>query len=146
MDYNPVFISSFINMFPTRIFIHCTVSYSTNLPLWFYHLLGTYLGYTKKSKYRVWVPNLTEVQLRIIESEASDPETLAMKLFQYIFKSELETKADDVCCTKSDGKRLLNQDYLRGIRCIIECNSYNFMCNNSCIPKHPPNQTQLVAS
>lgn len=93
------------------------VSYSTNLPLWFYHLLGTYLGYTKKSKYRVWVPNLTEVQLRIIESEASDPETLAMKLFQYIFKSELETKADDVCCTKSDGKRLLNQDYLRGIRC-----------------------------
>ena len=84
-----------------------------------YHLLGTYLGYTKKPKYRVWVPNLTETQLCNIESAASDPETLAMKLFQYIFKSELETlsKADDVCCTKSDGKRLLNQDYLRGIRC-----------------------------
>ena len=75
------------------------VSYSINLPLWFYHLLGTYLGYTKKAKYCVWVPYLTEVQLRNIESEASDAKTLAMKLFQYIFKLELETssKADDVC-------------------------------------------------
>ena len=147
MDYNPVFISSFINMFPTRIFIHCMVSYSINLPLWFYHLLGIYLGYTKIAKYCVWVPYLTEVQLRNIESEASDAKTLAKTPpFSNTYSNwNWKPLARLMMSAKSDGKRLLNQDYLRGIRCKY-CNSYSFMCNNSCIPKRSPNQTQLVVS
>ena len=51
----------------------------------------------------MWVSNLTEAQLKNPERKASDTESLAMKLFQFILKFELEipSKVDYVCYTKS---------------------------------------------
>ena len=34
-----------------------------------------------------------------------------------IFRKELREKPNDVCCTESEGKELLNQSYLKAIRC-----------------------------
>ncbi len=51
---------------------------------------------------------------------AGDYESMAKKLFQLIFAKELDEKPKMICCTHSDGKQLLNQEHLKGIRC--KCN------------------------
>ena len=60
----------------------------------------------------------SQIYFKYVSEIENDPEGLASRLFQTIFFVDLGTpaKADEVCCTKSDGKRLLNQEYLRGIR------------------------------
>ncbi len=63
------------------------------------------------------MPGLTYKQLEIAET-AADYDSMAKKLFQLIFASKLEVP-DRICCTHSEGKQLLDQELLRGIRC--EC-------------------------
>ncbi len=48
---------------------------------------------------------------------AGDYESMAKKLFQLIFAKELDEKPNMICCTHSEGKELLDQEQLKGIRC-----------------------------
>ena len=74
------------------------------------------MGFPKSSKYRVLVPTLTEERLRILESKAGNQHELAMLLLQELFAEEL-CSPNRYCCTKSEGRELLKQEYLTGIRC-----------------------------
>ncbi len=56
---------------------------------------------------------------------AGDYESMAKKLFQLTFAKELDEKPKMICCTHSDGKQLLNQEHLKGIRC--KCLYVQFM-------------------
>ena len=69
----------------------------------------------------IWVTprkNTECTQLDLIETTSVDYEGMAKKLFQLIFAEALDEKPDKVCCTKSDGKELLDQNLLR---CTIHC-------------------------
>jgi len=83
----------------------------------FLPLLGGYLGYATREKFRVRVPHISDQQIYAAEKASGNAEQLAMKLFLLVFKGALEEKPSAICCTESKGKELLNQDYLRGIRC-----------------------------
>ena len=76
---------------------------------------GCYIGF--KPNFTVWVPSITSQKLQEMELAAEDEADLARKLFIAIFKEDLESRPNDVCCTEADGKELLNQQYLQGIRC-----------------------------
>ena len=67
-----------------------------------------YLGHLKE-KYGVFVPHLTSKQLE-------DVDPMAKKLFQTVFAEQLQYP-DKICCTHSEGKKLLDQELLKGIRC-----------------------------
>ena len=77
---------------------------------------GSYLGYENKPKYRVWVPYSSQ-EIKRLEGAATDYKTLAIKLFKLVCKSELSKCPDDICCTHSDGRNLIDQEKLRGIQC-----------------------------
>ena len=67
---------------------------------------------------KVWVPQLSKEKLREIElTNCEDEMSLAKGLFLYVFQEELATDLDLFCCTVADGKQLLDQELLRGIRC-----------------------------
>ncbi len=72
-----------------------------------------------KEKFRVFVPGITYKQLEVAEM-AMDYHSMSKKLLQLIFAKELEEKPDKICCTYSEGKELLDQEVLKGIRC--KCN------------------------
>ena len=71
----------------------------------------------KKEKYRVKVSHITDKQVGDIEQSSGNAEQLVKKLFQLIFRDVLEQRPKSVCCTESDGKELLDQEYLHGIQC-----------------------------
>ena len=56
-------------------------------------------------------------QLPEIEMNATDETDLARQLFVKLFSQELEQKLNDIYCTEVEGKELLNQSWIRGIRC-----------------------------
>ena len=67
---------------------------------------------------KVWVPQLTKEKLREIElTNCEDEVSLAKGLFLNVFQEELATNSDLFCCTVAEGKQLLDQELLRGIRC-----------------------------
>ena len=67
---------------------------------------------------KVWVPQLTKEKLREIElTNCEDEVSLAKGLFLNVFQEELATNPDLFCCTVAEGKQLLDQELLRGIRC-----------------------------
>ena len=47
---------------------------------------------------------------------ATDESDLAWQLFVKLFSQELEEKLN-IYCTEDEGKELLNQSWIRGIRC-----------------------------
>ena len=63
------------------------------------------------------VSHITDKQVGDIEQSSGNAEQLARKLFVLIFRDALEERPNSVCCTESDGKELLDQEYLHGIRC-----------------------------
>ena len=69
---------------------------------------GTYLGYPKHPKYRVFIPSMSDQMIKSIEHTTSDPVELAKKLFQEGFK-ELDSRPDAVCCS-GEGRELLNTE------------------------------------
>ena len=75
---------------------------------------GCYIGF--KPNFTVWVP-ISSQKLQEIELAAEDETDLARKLFIIIFKEDLERRPNEICCTEAEGKELLNQQYLQGIRC-----------------------------
>ena len=79
-----------------------------------FFLVSVYLGHSRL-KYRVFVPHVTAKQLQA--AEVGDYWQRAKKIFQLIFARELSERPDQVCCTHSEGKELLDQDLLKGIRC-----------------------------
>ena len=87
----------------------------------FFPCIGVYIGMknTRPSdNLKVWVPGLTKEKLKEIESaNCEDAIALAKGLFLQVFQDELANKPELVCCTTSDGKELLDQDLLIGIRC-----------------------------
>ena len=70
-----------------------------------------------RPKCRVFVPNLTAKQLEAVESTSADYCTLSKRLFQLVFAQKLDDIPEQICCTRSDGKDLLSQGLLKGIRC-----------------------------
>ena len=60
--------------------------------------------------------DLTQTELDAAERSSTDYVDLGKKLLQLLFSQEL-SEPDKYCCTKSDGKQLLDQLKLRGIRC-----------------------------
>ena len=80
---------------------------------------GCYIGL--KPNFTVWVLGITFQKLQELELVAEDETDLARKLFVTIFKEDLETRPNYVCCTEADGKELLNQQYLQGTRCKLWC-------------------------
>ena len=78
---------------------------------------GYYLGFPNKPECRVWVEGLLPQQLQEIEVNATDETDLARQLFVKMFSQQLEEKPNDIYCTEVDGKELLNQSWIRGIRC-----------------------------
>ena len=66
----------------------------------------------KKKKNMAWIPNLHEEEVQNLERSSVDLASYAKKLMKLILRQELETKADKVCCTDSDGR-----DFLCDIRC-----------------------------
>ena len=118
----------------------------------FYILLhppGVYLGYTKH-KYRKWV-ELTKEELKDIEGSASDPADLAKRLFVVLFKDDLDTRAESICCTES--RELLDQEILAGIRCKLKENVYynashvcpSSVCSMLCHSFHFTNYCRLLS-
>lgn len=83
--------------------------------------IGVYLGYSKSPKFRVWVDCLDSTSLGSIEDGSHNHDDLAKKLFISIFKERLENDPENkiICITesKSDGRELLSQKILSGIRC-----------------------------
>ena len=80
--------------------------------------VGIYLGNAKHHKYKVYVTSISDLELRKIESSFSDAESLAKQLFMFLFKEELATRPEAVCCTKNGGEwEILDQNILNGIRC-----------------------------
>ena len=77
---------------------------------------GVYLGYPNRENYRYWVADLTQNELDTAERSSTDYIDLGKKLLQLLFSQEL-SEPDKYCCTKSDGKQLLNQLKLQGMRC-----------------------------
>ena len=77
---------------------------------------GVYLGYPTREKYRCWVADLTQVELDAAERSSTGYVDLGKKLLQLLFSREL-SEPDKYCCTKSEGKQLLDQLKLQGIRC-----------------------------
>ena len=89
-----------------------------HLCVWQQHFIvsvGCYLGYPQKEKYKVWIDNLSQQRLEEAEKSATDYISLGKLLMQIIFSKELE-EAERWCCTKSKGRKILDQDKLRGIR------------------------------
>ena len=77
---------------------------------------GIYLGYPNKEKYRVWITDLSQSDLSAAERSSTEYTDLGKKLLQLVFRRELN-EPDRFCCTKSEGKELLDQLKLQGIRC-----------------------------
>lgn len=77
---------------------------------------GVYLGYPNREKYRYWVADLTQNELDTAERSSTDYIDLGKKLLHLLFSQEL-SEPDKYCCTKSDGKQLLDQLKLQGMRC-----------------------------
>ena len=65
----------------------------------------------------MWVEGLEGKHLQEIETDATDEIDLARQLFVKLFSAEQETKPNDIYCTEVEGKELLNQSWIRGIRC-----------------------------
>ena len=65
----------------------------------------------------IWVPHLEQSAIKLAEAKSKTPTELARALFIEVFKEELAECPDKVNCTKTpDNKKLLNQQYVRGIR------------------------------
>lgn len=81
--------------------------------------LGTYLGYSKTPKYREWIADLTEEELRKIEVGSNCADDLAKALFIRLFKCELEERPNDICATSNrlEGRQLCDPVKMRAIRC-----------------------------
>ena len=79
---------------------------------------GVFLGYPNRDKYRVWVADLTQNELEAAERSCVDYIDLGKKLLQLLFNKEL-SEPDNYCRTKSDGKQLLDQMKLKGMRCNV---------------------------
>ena len=75
-----------------------------------------YLGHSNKDKYRVFVPNITTMDLDRAERGTSDHITLVKRLLQLLFSKELE-EPDKFCCTPSESRELLNPNIMEGIFC-----------------------------
>ena len=56
---------------------------------------------------------------------------LARKLFTHIFQKQFSENPDNVYCTEVDGKQRLNQEYLKGICCMILFYIYDVGKNSS---------------
>lgn len=101
--------ATFMDYYEIIIFFVC-VTYS-----------GVYIGFSKSPKYRVWVHSeeLSPKILKYIETSSSSALDLAKKLFNVIFKEDLENNPDDICYTPNrlEGRRLVDQELLKGIRC-----------------------------
>ena len=65
----------------------------------------------------MWVEGLLPRQLQEIEMNSTDETELARQIFIKLFARELEEKPNEIYCTEVDGKELLNQSWIRGIRC-----------------------------
>ena len=89
-----------------------------------YSFAGTYLGYANKEKYRVYAPNITASDVTRAEEGATDYATLGKKLLQVVFRNDLEERPHDICCTQSEGRELLDQQLLKGIRCELVGSPY----------------------
>ena len=75
-----------------------------------------YLGFPNKEKYRVYIPSITHEELASAEGDTGTYDKLAKRLLRIVFREEL-MNPHSVCCTPSEGRTLLNQEYLKGIRC-----------------------------
>ena len=73
---------------------------------------GVYLGYPNRKKYRVFILHVSPEKLALVETETGSYERLAKKLLRLVFKDILETDPNSVCCTQSEGRTLLDQQYL----------------------------------
>jgi len=85
----------------------------------------------------VWVPHLQPSALKVAEAKSKTPTELARALFVEIFKKELSERPDKVNCTETlDGKELLNQQFIRGIRCkyFVEVYTYLHLLNTEWQP------------
>ena len=89
-----------------------------------YVVHGCYIGL--KPNFTVWVPGITSQKLQEMELAAEGETDLARTAA--IFKEDLENRPNDVCCTEADGKELLNQQYLQGIRCMFMVYNRTFIC------------------
>ena len=88
-----------------------------------------YLGFPQKEKYRVFVPHITHEEVAAAERDAGSYEKLAKKLLRIIFRDVLDRDPQSVCCTQSEGRTLLDQEYLKGIRCkfIVQLKNTSFI-------------------
>ena len=62
-------------------------------------VLGTFLGYSKHPKFRVWIPGLHEQTVKTVEHTTSNPIELVKKLFLEVFRKELDSRPGEVCCS-----------------------------------------------
>ena len=69
------------------------------------------------SKYRVFVPHITQEEVAAAEKDAGSYEKLVKNLLKIIFSDVFDRDPQSVCCTQSEGRTLLDQEYLKGIRC-----------------------------
>ena len=86
-----------------------------------YSFAGTYLGYANKEKYRVYAQSITASDVTRAEEGATDYATLGKKLLPVV---DLEERPHDICCTQSEGRELLDQQLLKGIRCELVRSPY----------------------
>ena len=74
----------------------------------------------------MWIDNVSQQHLEEAEKSATDYISLGKLLLQIIFSKELG-EAESWCCTKSKGRKVLDQEKLHGIRCKINVIEI-FMC------------------
>jgi len=93
--------------------------------------VGSYIGYLNTAPHdqlMVWAPHLQPSALKVAEAKSKTPTELARALFVEIFKKELRERPDKVNCTETlDGKELLNQQFLWGIRCKYFVEVYTYL-------------------
>ena len=94
------------------------------------NILGTYLGYSKTPKYREWINDLTEKELRKVEAGNNGADDLAKALFIRLFKCELERRPSEICATANrlEGRQLCDPMKMRAIRCkYLQLNFYCYV-------------------
>jgi len=73
-------------------------------------ILGNPYG---KPDERVLIPGRTQLEIKIIEASTKSPSKFALKLLGLLFtKDEMK----EGLCTPCKGQKLLNQEYIEGIR------------------------------
>ena len=84
------------------------------IPIFLVHvgcILGNPVG---KSDEKIFIPERTQMEIKTVEAISKTPRKLALKLLGLLFtKDELK----EGLCTPCKGRKLLNQEYIEGIRC-----------------------------